>query len=253
MYTSGFIADSTHRVVLFFSGRAHAGENFDKIMIHRDEDKACVNRMADALAANSKHKAPVNETKCNAHAFRRFRSLIGSYNNESKFVMGIYDQVYEHDTYCKKHHHTDKQRLAYHQEHSLPLMNKLRDWAKEQLNESAEPNSVLAAECKYLLNHWPGLTKFLELAGAPLDNNALEAMLKMMIMYRKNSQIFKTAYSAEYGSRLISIIATCRVNSSNSIDYLTQIQKHEPAVWANPEAWMPWSYQQTLQNMTNPI
>ena len=68
MYTSGFIAEGEHKVVLYFSGRAHAGENFDSIIAHREPSKAKVTRMADALSANSKHEALALEAKCNAHA-----------------------------------------------------------------------------------------------------------------------------------------------------------------------------------------
>jgi hypothetical protein len=95
------------------------------------------------------------------------------------------------------------------------------------------------------------LTRFLEVPGAPLDNNALEAVLKYMIMYRKNSQSFKTTYSAEYGSRLISVIVTCMVNNIDAIDYLTELQRHEEAVWCDPQAWAPWHYQHTLHQMVD--
>ena len=248
MYTSGFIAEGDHKVVLYFSGRAHAGENFDSIMAHREENKGTVIRMADALSANSKHAAPALEAKCNSHAFRRFRSLLSTYPEAARFVMKLYGQVYDHEQHCKAHRFTDGERLAYHQQHSRPLMRELKAWVERVLSGDAEPNSPLAAECQYLSTHWAGLTRFLEVPGAPLDNNALEAVLKYMIMYRKNSQSFKTVYSAEYGSRLISVIVTCMVNNIDAIDYLTQLQCHEGAVWCDPQAWAPWHYQHTLHH-----
>ncbi len=132
-------------------------------------------------------------------------------------------------------------------------MDQLKVWVDQVLSgEKIEPNSVLAYECQYVSNHWAGLTQFLRTAGAPLDNNALEAILKYMIIYRKNSQFFKTPYSAQYGSRLVSIIVTCRVNEIDAIDYLTRLQQHEQAVWHNSDAWTPWQYQQTLAQMTTP-
>ena len=251
MYTSGFIAEGDHKVVLYFSGRAHAGENFDSIMAHREENKGTVIRMADALSANSKHAAPALEAKCNSHAFRRFRSLLSTYPEAARFVMKLYGQVYDHEQHCKAHRFTDGERLAYHQQHSRPLMRELKAWVERVLSGDAEPNSPLAAECQYLSTHWAGLTRFLEVPGAPLDNNALEAVLKYMIMYRKNSQSFKTTYSAEYGSRLISVIVTCMVNNIDAIDYLTELQRHEEAVWCDPQAWAPWHYQHTLHQMVD--
>jgi len=248
MYTSGFIAEGDHKVVLYFSGRAHAGENFDNIMAHREDDKGTVIRMADALSANSKHTAPAVEAKCSSHAFRRFRSLLSTYPEAARFVMHLYGQVYAHDAHCQAQQFTDLERLAYHQQHSRPLMQELKEWAEQVLSSGAEPNSPLAAECRYLSTHWAGLSLFLEVPGAPLDNNALEAALKYMITYRKNSQSFKTVYSADYGSRLISVIVTCMVNNIDAIDYLTQLQCHEDAVWRDPQAWSPWNYQHTLQH-----
>ena len=202
---------------------------------------------------NSKHEADVIALKCNGHAFRRFRSLLSTYPEAALFVLGIYGKVYDNDETCKVQKMDDQARLAHHQLHSEPLMKTLETWFNRVLSEGeVEPNSVLAAECQYLSNHWEGLTQFLRIAGAPLDNNALEAILKYMITYRKNSQSFKTVYSANYGSRLISIIVTCMVNNIDAIDYLTQLQIHEPAVWENPEAWAPWQYQKTLQQIDVP-
>lgn len=158
--------------------------------------------------------------------------------------------MYDVEAVCKTQKMDDEARLIYHQTHSKPLMDRLNTWVNQVLSEDeVEPNSILAAECQYLSNHWVGLTQFLRIAGAPLDNNALEAILKYMITYRKNSQSFKTVYSAQYGSRLISIIVTCKVNNIDAIDYLTQLQLHEHAVWQNPAAWSPWQYQKTLSQM----
>lgn len=250
MFTSGFIAKGEHTIVLYFSGRAHAGENFDNIIAHRETDKGKIARMADALSANSKHEADVIALKCNAHAFRRFRSLLSTFPEAALFVMGIYGKVYDNDDVCKEQKMDDQARLAYHQLHSEPLMKTLETWFNRVLSDGeVEPNCVLVTECQYLSNHWEGLTQFLRIAGAPLDNNALEAMLKHMITYRKNSQSFKTVYSADYGSRLISIMVTCMVTNIDAIDYLTQLQLHEPAVWQNPPAWAPWQYQKTLQQI----
>lgn len=178
------------------------------------------------------------------------RSLLSIYPEAALFVLETYAKVYDIDDVCKAQKMDDNARLDYHQAHSKPLLDALETWVNQVLSEDeVEPNSVLAAECQYLSNHWTGLTQFLRIAGAPLDNNALETILKYMITYRKNSQFFKTVYSAQYGSRLISIIVSCKVNNIDAIDTLTQLQRHEHAVWQNPEVWTPWHYQQTLRQM----
>jgi len=62
----------------------------------------------------------------------------------------------------------------------------------------------------------------------------------------------KTEYSAQYGSRRVSLIVTCMANGVDAIDYLTTLQPHEQAVWDNPAAWTPWQYQHTLGQMITP-
>src|SRR5687768_1266534 len=37
--------------------------------------------------------------------------------------------------------------------------------------------------------------------------------------------------------------------SVNSFDYLIDLQRHAPELAANPAAWMPWNYRETLQGV----
>ncbi len=162
-------------------------------------------------------------------------------------VLQIYDQIYDNEEHCKQEEYPPDQRLNYHQAHSQPLMDELFEWARSLLEQKkAEPNSVLGKLLKYLLNHEDGLTLFLRKAGVPIDSNEVERMLKEMIRYRKRSLFFGTIYSADYGSRYMSLIATCHMHQVDAINYLTQTQKHEDDIWANPGAWLPWNYHQNL-------
>ena len=71
-------------------------------------------------------------------------------------------------------------------------MGDLHQWLKNQFVEhKTEPNSGLGKAISYLLRHWPELTLFLRQAGAPLDNNIAERMLKKAILHRKNALFYK--------------------------------------------------------------
>jgi len=91
------------------------------------------------------------------------------------------------------------------------------------------------------------MTQFLRVAGAPLDNNVVERVLKKMIRHRKNSYFFKSTGSAELSSRIVSLIASAEQAGINAIDYLTQLQIHHADVLAHPERWLPWCYQDNLR------
>jgi transposase len=92
------------------------------------------------------------------------------------------------------------------------------------------------------LGHWLNLTRFLDVPGAPLDNNIAERALKLAIRQRKNSLFYATDYSAYIASMLTSLIATCLHAGVNALEYLVALQEHRTAVFHNPAAWLPWNY-----------
>ena len=104
---------------------------------------------------------------------------------------------------------TPDARLAYHQQHSRPVMDALYEWTEKQFRERVvEPNSRLGKAFSYVKNHWQGLTRFLEVPGVPLDNNEVEQELKPSQRHRKNSLFFKTQAGADVGDVLLSMIRT---------------------------------------------
>ena len=140
------------------------------------------------------------------------------------------------------------ERLVYHQQHSGPVMDQLRQWLTAQLEEKkVEPNSGLGGAIGYLLKYWDRLTLFLRHAGAPLDNNVCERILKRAILHRKNSLFYKTEKGAEVGDLFMSLIHTVELCGANPFDYLTQLRHHADELEATPQDWMPWNYLETLR------
>jgi transposase len=144
-------------------------------------------------------------------------------------------EVYRTDAAAKRFKLSDELRLQLHQRRSAPLMNELHGWLTEQLEQRrVEPNSSLGQAIKYLLNHWEPLTLFLRRPGVPLDNNLCERALKMAIRHRKNSLFYKTQHGADVGDVYMSLIHTCYFAGVDPRDYLTQMQRHEQQVQAEP-------------------
>jgi hypothetical protein len=72
-------------------------------------------------------------------------------------------EVYKNDAQSREQKMDPQARLAYHQEHSGPLMEKLEQWCHDQLDERlVEPNSGLGEAIGYMLPHWKALTLFLK-------------------------------------------------------------------------------------------
>ncbi|MEJ7710022.1 MAG: transposase [Pyrinomonadaceae bacterium] len=137
-----------------------------------------------------------------------------AFPRECARVLDTLAQVYRHDAATQLM--TECERLAFHQAHSGEVMESLREWIDEQFDERlVEANSSLGKALAYLVKHWEGLTKFLVVEGAPLDNNLCERMLKLAVLNRKNALFYKTQRGASTGDCLMSLIKTCALNHVN--------------------------------------
>jgi hypothetical protein len=92
-------------------------------------------------------------------------------------------------------------------------------------------------------------SRFLEIPGAPLDNNVVERALKKAILHRKGALFYKTLNGARAGDLFMSVIHTCELNGVNPFAYLIALQRHADALKETPGAWLPWTYRETLQQL----
>jgi transposase len=247
MFTSGIVSTREgKRVALYFTGRQHAGENFARVLAHRADGLSPPIQMCDALSRNLPKLPKQLEIlvgHCNAHARRHFVEVMPNFPEECRFVLESFGEVYDYDAQAEKQGLPPEERLRFHQQHSLPVMNELHAWLKAQIAEKkVEPNSGLGSAITYVLRHWDRLTLFLRQAGAPLDSNIVERALKRTILHRKNSLFYKTENGAEVGDLFMSLIHTCELNGVNPFEYLTELQKHAAELARDPAAWMPWNY-----------
>jgi hypothetical protein len=255
MYTTALRFEGDHPICLYFTGRRHAGENLDAILAHRDPDLPPIQWMSDGLAANTpkQHKDQTLDISCLVHGRRQFVDIDDFFPDECARVVDAIAEIYKNEAHCKEQRLTPAQRLAYHQEHSAEVMEELKAWMEQQLKDKqVEPNSRLGGAFDYLLKRWVALTRFLTVPGAPLDNNAAERALKMILRYRKNSLFYKNEHGAYVGDVLTSLIETCRLARANPLDYQSALMHNRSAVFADPAAWLPWNYRETLEDGSAP-
>lgn len=250
MYTTGLISkiEEGHKIALFYTGTQHAGENLSCLLEKRLADKEKILQMCDALSANMPKSLSTIICNCLAHAFRKFRDLLDYYPEPCLHVMKELAKVYRNDEATVAM--TDIQRLIYHRKYSKPVMLALNRWLKQQLKDKrVEPNSHLGRAINYMLKHWKKLRRFLTVPGAPIDNNVVEAALKIPIRVRKTAMFYKTQHGADISNILMSLIYTAKLCDENPVDYLQALQEHKSSVFANPLAWVPWRYRETLAQM----
>jgi hypothetical protein len=247
--TTGIVsAVGERKVALYFTGRQLAGESLEEVLQERLARLPPPIQMSDALSHNLPAELKTIVANCLAHGRRHFVDLVDNFPDECRKVLETLADVYKHDDTARAQKLNAQQRLLLHQEHSGPPMKELKTWMQAELDEHrVEPNSPLGEALRYMLKHWPALTLFLRVAGAPLDNNICERALKKAILHRKNSLFYKTVYGAQVGDLYMSLIHTAELNRIAPFPWLVALMRNADAVAKAPEAWLPWNYTATAR------
>jgi len=256
------------QIILYKTGLHHAGEILAQILSKRTIDEQII-IMADAASANtSKINLQENENikiaNCNSHTVRKFKDLANKEtetarknrikNHETSeylnYFLFRYKTIFKNENLTKNM--TPKERLYFHQNHSLPLMLEMKNKIEQDIhNKIFEPNDEIGKVYKYFSNHFIKLCAFCYVEGAPVCNNLSERMLKSIIRHRKNSLFFKTQLGATVADILTSILFTAKENNLNSVDYLRDLLIYQNFWMQNPKDWLPWNYLDTINKIKN--
>lgn len=247
MFTTGILShNDAYKIALFYNSKRHSGENMERLLDKRDKHQGTVIQMCDALSHNRPANHKTIECNCLSHGFRKFEELESFYPKPCQTIMAYLAIPFEVDRQSKALDHDEHQRLSYHQQHSQPAMNKAKVYMEELLSsKQVEPNESLGKAINYMLKHWQKLTRFLQVPGALIHNNDTERALKIAIRGRNTWLFYKTEYGAMIGGIITSIIHTCELNGINPYDYLVALQDYKAQIVKEPDAWLPWNYQQT--------
>ena len=120
-----------------------------------------------------------------------------------------YKEIWCNETAVEEQGLSAAKRLAYHTTRSLPIMKEIKQWGTQHLEQqTVEQNSALGKAIGYFNKHFTELTSFCRVEGAKLDNNEMEAQLKLVVRNRKNAMFYKTLTGAGIGDIITSMIAT---------------------------------------------
>jgi hypothetical protein len=162
MFTTALVVKRGERLIcLYYSGRAHAGENLAALLEKREADQKPPLVMSDALARNEVEEGLVIRCHCLAHGRRQFSDIEEVFPSACRVVIDALKQVFDHDDEARDQHMSPPARLAYHQAYSQPLLDDLKAWLDLQCEDRlVEPNSSLGQAIAYMQTHWETLTRF---------------------------------------------------------------------------------------------
>jgi len=249
--TGVYLETPSETVVLFYTGRHHAGEIIDQLLSHRRASGDKLVKVTDGASKNFSHSHAdkLVEASCNAHALLKFRGIKDKYPAEYATAGEIYNKVFDNDDEAKARGLAPAQRMRYHHQHSLPLLNELKAMCEQKITSKlVEPCSPLWQPLTFIINQWPRLTRFCYEPGVPLDTNLVEQTLIIPVRYLAGSFNYQTQTGAEVGDRLMSLVATARKNGVEPVAYLRDCLADHSDLAKRPEHYLPWVYRDRLND-----
>jgi transposase len=120
---------------------------------------------------------------CWAHVRREFFDARLNQPREVHYVLGLIAQLYDIEDEIRGQ--SPQVRLAVRQERSVPILDRLGIFLREQ-RDLALPKSQYGKAIGYTLNHWEELRRYTENGVLEIDNNISERTLRPCAIGRKN-------------------------------------------------------------------
>jgi transposase len=117
---------------------------------------------------------------------------------------------------------TPEQRSRVRQEQSRPLVDALHAWFTDLLTRLSG-RSALAQAVRYALNHWEGLTIFLNDGRAELDTNTVERAMRPVALGRKNALFAGSDSGGRHWAIIATLIQTAKLNGVDPLAWLTDV------------------------------
>lgn len=166
---------------------------------------------------------------CMAHARRKFEKAKENDLKRAEYVLERMQQLYMIEREARENGLSFEQRKELRVEQSLPVLQELEKWMKEQLPDIL-PKSSIGQAITYTLGLWNRLTRYIENGQVEIDNNLIENSIRPVALGRKNYLFAGSHEAAQQAAMIYSFLGTCKINNVEPLswlkDVLQRIQDH---------------------------
>lgn len=163
---------------------------------------------------------------CNAHARRPFADWLKreKTNADAQRIVAHYAELARLEREATEGPPGEllDRRRRIRAERSSAVMGRIHQEA-ERIATVYHGKHQLADGARYILDHWPGLTRFLAHPELPPDNNAAENALRINALIRKNSLFVGSLDAGHRDAVALTIVHSCRLQNLVTADYLSQV------------------------------
>jgi hypothetical protein len=137
-------------------------------------------------------------------------------------------------------------RLVLRRGESLPMLDRIFDWCRENESKYDLPTDLLGKAIRYALKQEAVLRIYCTDGRLEIDNNAAERILRLIAIGRKNWQFYGSANGGKTGAVLHSLLASAHRHGLNEykyflnvVDVLSDLPSQAALLNLLPNRWKP--------------
>jgi transposase len=187
--------------------------------------------------------AGVTEAGCLAHSRRKFHELHVNHQSQiAQTALKFFTQLYEVEREVRD---LDVDlRLQIRQAKARPVADALQAWMLAQ-RARVPSGSGTAKALDYSLKRWGALTRFIDDASLPADNNWVENQIRPIAIGRSNWLFAGSLRAGQRAAAIMSLIQSAKLNGHDPYAYLKDVFTRLPSQPASrigellPHRWQP--------------
>jgi transposase len=159
---------------------------------------------------------------CMAHARRKFENSKENDPKRAEYVLERMKKLYMTEREARENNLSFEQRKELRAEQSLPVLQELEKWMKEQLPDVL-PKSSISQAIAYTLGLWNRLNRYIDNGQVEIDNNLIENSIRPVAIGRKNYLFAGSHDAAQHAAMIYSFLGTCKINNVEPLGWLKEV------------------------------
>ena len=156
---------------------------------------------------------------CIAHSRRKFESAKENDPKRAQYVLERMQELYMTEREARENGLSFEQRKDLRVKQSLPVLQNLERWMKEQLPDVL-PKSSIGQAISYTLGLWNRLIRYIDNGQVEIDNNLIENSIRPVAIGKKNYMFAGSHEAAQQAAMMYSFLGTCKINNIEPYSWL---------------------------------
>lgn len=186
----------------------------------------------------------IHHLLCMAHARRYFVDSLNSDKGRAEHALAQMQLLYAIERRLKEDGLSVDKRKEVRQKESVPILDSLGKWMKEQLAQVL-PKSPIGKALAYSVKRWEKLCVYTQEGRLSIDNNPVENSIRPVALGRKNFLFCGSGDAARRAAMIYSLMGSCKLHGINPLLWLTDVLTRLPMHPINkikellPHNWKP--------------